>query len=61
MICWGLEGIQTNKGQQVIEVLLYSKTCVKLPLSKGPKNGFQDQLSLNADQSGAFCNNFDLH
>ena len=28
----------------------YSKTCVKLPLSKRPKNGFQDQLSLNAGQ-----------
>ena len=31
----------------------YSKTCVKLPLSKRPKNGFQDQLSLNAGQN--FC------
>ena len=28
----------------------YSKTCVKRPLSKGPKIGFQDQLSLNAGQ-----------
>ena len=28
----------------------YSKTCVKLPLSKRPKIGFQDQLSLNAGQ-----------
>ena len=26
----------------------YSKTCVKWPLSKRPKIGFQDQLSLNA-------------
>ena len=26
----------------------YSKTCGKRPLSKRPKNGFQDQLSLNA-------------
>ena len=26
----------------------YSKTCVKLLLSKRPKVGFQDQLSLNA-------------
>ena len=31
--------------------LKYSKTCVKLPLSKTPKFGFQDQLSLNAGQS----------
>ena len=28
----------------------YNKTCVKRPLSKRPKNGFQDQLSLNAGQ-----------
>ena len=27
---------------------MYSKTCVKRPLSKIPKIGFQDQLSLNA-------------
>ena len=29
---------------------VYSKTCVKWPLSKEPKIGFQDQLSLNAGQ-----------
>ena len=29
---------------------VYSKTCLKLPLSKRPKKGFQDQLSLNAGQ-----------
>ena len=28
----------------------YSKTCVKRPLPKRPKIGFQDQLSLNAGQ-----------
>ena len=28
----------------------YSKTCVKQPLSKKLKIGFQDQLSLNAGQ-----------
>ena len=33
----------------------YSKTCVKQPLSKIPKIGFQDQLSLNAGQSIAEC------
>ena len=27
-----------------------SETCVKRPLSKRPKNGYQDQLSLNAGQ-----------
>ena len=29
---------------------VYSKTCVKQPLSKRPKIGFQDQLSLNEGQ-----------
>ena len=29
---------------------MYSKTCVKRPLSKRPKIGYQDQLSLNASQ-----------
>ena len=29
---------------------MYSKTCVKRPLSKRRKIGFQDQLSLNAGQ-----------
>ena len=28
----------------------YSKTCVKQPLSKRPKIGFEKQLSLNAGQ-----------
>ena len=31
-------------------IILYSKTCLKRPLSKRPKIGFQDQLSLNAGQ-----------
>ena len=34
---------------------IYSETCVKQPLSKRPKIGFQDQLSLNAGQSIAEC------
>ena len=29
---------------------MYSKTCLKRPLSKRPKTGFQDQLSLNDGQ-----------
>ena len=29
---------------------MYSKTCVKQPLSKRPQIGFQDQLLLNAGQ-----------
>ena len=31
-------------------VSYYSKTCVKWSLSKRPKIGFQDQVSLNAGQ-----------
>ena len=33
-----------------ISFVQYSKTCVKRPLSKSLKFGFQDQLSLNAGQ-----------
>ena len=33
-----------------IFTLIYSKTCVKRPLSKRPKIGFQDQFLLNAGQ-----------
>ena len=47
---------------------MYSKTCVKRLLSKRPKIGFQDYLSLNAGRKylqnaplGAFCNTSDLH
>ena len=49
--------------------MLYCKTCLKWPLKKKTKIGFQDQLSLNAGQKycrinaprGAFCNTFDLY
>ena len=34
----------------VVPQNIYSKTCVKQPLSKRQKIGFQDQLSLNAGQ-----------
>ena len=33
-----------------LEIRSYSKTCVKRPLLKRPKIGFQDHLSLNAGQ-----------
>ena len=46
---------------------VYSKTCVKWPLSKKTQIGFQDQLSLNEGlrvlqnaPRGAFCNTFDI-
>ena len=31
----------------ILYVQKYRKTCIKRPLSKGPKIGFKDQLSLN--------------
>ena len=31
-------------------IIIYSKSCVKLPFSKWPQISFQDQLSLNAGQ-----------
>ena len=33
-----------------IVILTYSKTCLKRPLKKKTKIGFQDRLSLNAGQ-----------
>ena len=44
--------------------ILYTKICLKRPLTKRPKMGLQDQLSLMQVKSGAecaFCNTFDLH
>ena len=38
---------------QLTNYMEYSKTCVKRPLSKKTKIGFQDQLLLNAGQK--FC------
>ena len=35
---------------KIAQILYYSKTCAKHPLSKRPKIGFQVQLSLNAGQ-----------
>ena len=47
--------------------LWYSKTCLKRPLKKNKKIGFQYRLSLNANKKllqnapmGAYCNTFDL-
>ena len=40
----------TPDSAQHMQVYLYSKTCVKRPLSKRPRIGFQDQLSFNASQ-----------
>ena len=37
-------------GTLKLHVARLSKTCVKHPLSKGPQNGFQYQLLLNAGQ-----------
>ena len=37
-------------GKELTDLLINSKTCVKRPLSKRRKIGFQDQLSLNTGQ-----------
>ena len=44
---WSLEDIPSSS---LLTVVLYSKTCLKWPLSRRPQIGFQDQLSLNAGQ-----------
>ena len=42
--------------------IIYSKTCLKRPLKKNTKIGFQYRLTLNAGQEYiVFCNTFDLH
>ena len=38
------------KNIKIVEYIQYSKNCVKRPLSKSPKIGFQGQLSLNEGQ-----------
>ena len=40
----------TNHTILTVDIMTYSKTCVKRPFSKRQKIGFQDQLSLNAGQ-----------
>ena len=36
--------------KNLVSLLIYSKPCLKRPLSKRPELGFQDQLPLNAGQ-----------
>ena len=52
---------QKSQGEWIFD--LSKKTCVKWPLSKRQKIGFQDQISLNAGQKYCrmLCNTFDLH
>ena len=44
------ESNKLKKTLKVHSVWIYSKTCLKQPLSKRPKTSFQDQLLLNAGQ-----------
>ena len=48
-----LEILLEQLNAEVVHVswLLYCKICVKQPLSKRPKIGFQDRISLNAGQT----------
>ena len=41
---------QLQRLARILKLCMYRKTCEKLPLSKRPKFGFQDQLWLNAGQ-----------
>ena len=43
-------GFKLQQGIWTPSHMIYSKTCVKWSLSKRPKIGLQDQLSLNAGQ-----------
>ena len=47
------------------DTLQLGLVCTEKPVlsvhSKKKKKSFQDQLSLNAGQRGAFCSTFDLH
>ena len=36
--------------ERVDDTMCYSKTCLKRPLKKRPRIGFQDRLSLNAGE-----------
>ena len=51
---WGVNGLYTGHCSEV-KTDLYSKTCVKRPLSKSTKIGFQDQFSLKQVKSIAEC------
>ena len=48
---WNYQALKELKMQFLCFTLaVYSKTCLKRPLKKDTKIGFQDQLSLNAGQ-----------
>ena len=49
-----------GKGFVVCFKRMCSKPCLKQPLKKNAKIGFQDRILLNAGQKRAFCNTFDL-
>ena len=45
-----------GQNRNCLQRYMYSKTCLKRPLSKRPNFGFQDQLSLNAGRK--YCRMF---
>ena len=53
-LSWALADHWYDKDQN----LMYSKTCLKRPLKKKTKNGFQDRISLNAGQKGSIMQYF---
>ena len=50
--------IQCSQASFGLNLAVCSKTCVKWPLSKRPKIGFQDKLSLNAGEHFAILSTF---
>ena len=67
LFCYAYLSVLSSFDEEELVAFLYSKTCLKLPLKKKTKNGFQDRLLFNAGQKYyrmlplAFCNTFDLH
>ena len=55
---WLKECHYSIRRRRIIVSCTYSNTCVKRPLSKRPKSGFQDQLSLIAGQKIAMVSTF---
>ena len=50
IVVWGMLNRVAHYTLIINTISVYSKTCVKRPLSKRTQIGFQDQLSLNAGQ-----------
>ena len=50
LFCYAYLSVLSSFEEEELVAFLYSKTCLKLPLKKKTKKGFQDRLLLNAGQ-----------